>query len=251
MNKRLSTLVAAASVVAVTAAGAGAAFASDTPIPAQSVGTGMGNLNTPAVSAIRVAVPEIRAPGCGASCDIRAEVAPQSVATPHVERIAVATPDIPVPGSCAGMLACIGSFSVPGVTVGRTPEVASRVVTTPRVKLPESCATASVACDGIAMQGWTVAYTPAVQSIGLTPPISVSLEASGWNAATETHYGETWAIPPRLVNVNVPFIGPVPITLFPQGLSLPMLPQVGLVGDFILTVNVGRMRYSQVVPVTL
>lgn len=251
MNKRLATLVAAASVTMVLTSGAGTALASSTRLSDRGVRQDVDRVSSPAIERRQLSIERIAAPGCGDTCDARPDVGRHSASTPEVDRMIVATPDVDVPATCAGTLACVGSFTVPSALLAKTPHVASQKVATPGVRLPSTCATASVACDGLALKGWTVGYTPSIDSLGVTPPISVSLDATGWQADMESRVGETWSVKPLAFNVKVPGLGSIPVTLFPEGLALPMVPEVGLDGAFTLTVRIGAQRFSETVPVRL
>ena len=238
---KLGTTTAA---VALGIAGAGAAFAG-TPGLSQSAGLGSQSASLGAQSAY---VPAVSTPStCGLTCN-KTEVSKVSVATPSVAAQQIATPALSVPASWAGALACTGGFTIPArLVAAATPAVGAKTVTTPAASVPAVCS--AWPCRGTSAGGWNAKLTPAVSTGKLTPPVWVTVALSPLEpSAGATSTGGRLAGPIRQ-RVNVAGIGPIELTLFPEGIDAPV--DAALAGSLTLKVHVGPSTYGTTVPIAI
>lgn len=237
-------LLATAAVVALGFAGAGAAVAG-TPGIAETVGLGSQSLY---VAPVTAEVPQVSTPStCAATCT-RTELPRASAATPAVASQSVASPPLEVPATCAGPVLCTGGFTIPGQLVAAaTPAIGSKAIATPKASVPATCT--AWPCKGANAGGFTAKLTPAISAPRLTPPVWVSVALTPLEPSAGATSGGGRLAGPISKTVKVPGIGPVSLTLFPQGIDAPV--DASLTGSLTLKVMVGAQSYGGTIPVSI
>lgn len=246
MRNRIRTLITTTATVAALAGSAGAAVANG------SMGAGVPATRTPTINGVNATVPAIETPGCSRYCpgDTTADV--PDISTPAVRSLERHTDPLRFSPTCVGALACVGSFTVPSISTGPTPEVDRMTVAGPSATVESPCtatpATANV-CNGLELQGFSVALVPSVDSQQVAPAISARLYWNTLHTAAPAAGGDTQYIAPISRTLDVPLIGSVPVTLFPQGLRIPATEGTAAQGHLTLVITVGGATLSQAIPV--
>lgn len=237
-------IATATAAVSLGLAGAGAALAG-TPGISQSAGLGSQALYVAPQSAH---VPAVSTPStCGLTCS-PTYVPKVSAATPGVASQSVGTPALSVPPTCAGPVLCTGAFNIPGRLVGAaTPAVGSKTLSTPAASIPATCK--AWPCRGTTAGGFNAKLTPAISAPRLTPPVWISVEVTPLEPTAGATSSGGRLVGPVSKTVTVPGIGPVSLTLFPQGIDAPL--DAALQGSATLKVMVGAKAYGATIPLSI
>lgn len=208
--------------------------------PSADAGHQLEGIGTPGIAGQSVATPSIK---IGEICTLEACHSATSVviefATPGLASLEAKTEEIKFTETCAELI-CVGAFSIPAQHLASTPATELGKLSQ-SVYVPAICSAGAGACLGeqnLATQ--TIALTPEIAPMQITEAIGFAVSVSGLEAVVDSNLGESWALGPIRMNVPVPVVGMVPVTLCPNSCLLPALAEAQL-GAF---VNVSLMTHA-------
>ena len=175
--------------------------------------------------------------------------------TPGAPPTTLTTPPVGTPATCP-VPGCTEPTTVPAVSTLPIPQVCIPPVlcvgpvpsqpVTPPVTLPAACALAPLCLPPTTLLGSQTVDVPGVPSVPLTQPITVSVTSAGFTGAVDPAPPEPMTLGPIALQV-----GPVPVTLCPDGCVLPAGAAATLSGSVTVTVVVEGQTFTQTVPIAV